>query len=47
MERTVIIDGAQVEIERHGWSEDTLDFRPVEVQRFVRGGLGWQPVRAK
>lgn len=39
------IDGTHVEIERHGWSEQHLDYRPVERQRFVRGGLGWQPVR--
>jgi 3',5'-cyclic AMP phosphodiesterase CpdA len=40
------IDGAQVEIERHGWSEGHLDYQPAERQRYVRGGLGWQPVRA-
>ena len=40
------IDGGQVDIERHGWGDEHLDYRPVERQRFVRGGLGWQPVRA-
>jgi len=38
------VDGAQVDIERHGWGEEQLDYRPVERQRFVRGGLGWEPV---
>jgi hypothetical protein len=40
------IDAGQVEIERHGWGEEQLDYRAIERQRFVRGGLGWQPVRA-
>jgi 3',5'-cyclic AMP phosphodiesterase CpdA len=40
------IDGAQVEIERHGWHEQQLDFHPVEHQRFTRGPRGWQPVAA-
>jgi 3',5'-cyclic AMP phosphodiesterase CpdA len=40
------VDGGQVDIERHGWGEQEKDYRPVERQRFVRGGLGWQPVRA-
>jgi 3',5'-cyclic AMP phosphodiesterase CpdA len=38
------IDGGQVDIERHGWHEEHLDYRPVERQRFVRGAQGWQPV---
>jgi 3',5'-cyclic AMP phosphodiesterase CpdA len=40
------IDGDQVDIERHGWGEEHLAYRPVERQRFVRGGSGWQPVHA-
>jgi 3',5'-cyclic AMP phosphodiesterase CpdA len=40
------IDGGQVEIERHGWGEEHQDYRAVERQRFVRGGLGWQAVRS-
>lgn len=40
------IDAGQVDIERHGWGEKEMDYRPVERQRFVRGGLGWQAVRA-
>jgi 3',5'-cyclic AMP phosphodiesterase CpdA len=39
------IDGGQVDIERHGWGDEHLDYRPVERQRFVRGGGGWQAVR--
>jgi 3',5'-cyclic AMP phosphodiesterase CpdA len=38
------IDGGQVDIERHGWGEEHLDYRPVERQRFVRGSRGWEPV---
>ena len=38
------IDGGRIDIERHGWGEQHLDYRPVERQRFVRGGLGWQAV---
>jgi 3',5'-cyclic AMP phosphodiesterase CpdA len=40
------IDGGQVDIERHGWGEQHLDYRAVERQRFVRGGLGWQPAQS-
>ena len=40
------IDGGQVDIERHGWGEERLDYRPIERQRFVRGGLGWQPAQS-
>jgi 3',5'-cyclic AMP phosphodiesterase CpdA len=35
------IDGDQVEVERHGWDEDGLDYRPVECLRFRRHGRHW------
>jgi len=40
------IDRGEIEVERHGWGEDELDFRPVQTQRFTRGRSGWQPARA-
>ena len=40
------IDGDQVHSERHGWGDEHGAYRPVERQRFVRGGSGWQAVPA-
>ena len=37
------IDGARVQVERHGWNETRLEFEPVQRQHFERGGRGWQP----
>ena len=40
------IDGGRIDIERHGWGESQRDYRAVERQRFVRGGLGWQQAQS-
>jgi 3',5'-cyclic AMP phosphodiesterase CpdA len=40
------IDGNQVEVERHGWGEEHLDYRPVESLRFMRQGRHWSKLDA-
>jgi 3',5'-cyclic AMP phosphodiesterase CpdA len=40
------IDGEQVEVERHGWGEEHLDYQPVQCLRFMRTGRHWSTLDA-
>ena len=40
------IQGAQVDIERHGWRQEEGTWRPVERFRYAREGGTWQETRA-